>query len=786
MDRMFEKRLSEQKNFSRTNRTVSKEDPWDDVQLAAENLKRSAETTGHDSSEQTSSKRRGTVVGRLTRNSDDQTKTQLMQQKTNNETDPRELREEFTNLNEIMRNLHQKTSNPHPRSSRRRPDSEFRQLEDPLSATEECPQSLGFSKTVGLGEKWDKPLLYPKNGKKKTTVDWLDLERLDDAQFLNDNLIGFYLRFLENQLEERQPDLAKKVYFFNTFFFASLTNTQERQKLINYESVQKWTRSVDIFTYDYIVVPINESAHWYVAIICNLSALVPSPIVSDEATKDDALPSPNQEEHSDQAKTPPVEPKGSSSSLIADVVGGEYVSLVAENSNDQDPTTSFAGMTLENSSNEPAVPGNEVQAKWELEESGLSPDMDQGMLNAQIDESMAEHTANHMEEIPKDVDDVKNINEAEHAAQAQTPKLSSLSKKRKRKSIPPIMKHDPNSPTIVTFDSLGLPHTPTTRVLKEYLLQEGRAKRGFIWDELPIRGITAKEIPQQDNFCDCGLFLLGYIDKFLDDPKDFISKILKREYNLETDWPRMIPSDLRVSIRQQIQKLHGEQEAERRDSAKKTNKHRGKQDSVHRSLPGGSAPSNASELKTKENLPFVSVVISKNTSTQLVPTRAKALETALAINEEEPEHPIKTGTKQVDRDTIDVPDDDPSSAKNDDPSVVILDSQSDQAESKLKYQEPSLIPADEPSLSSKSLTEVTELPNVIQDSQPGSLRASPSKDPPKTISDSSSPEIEDSPCILPSRSPLVGQKIEELERRSDPSSKPPKQKQRESSVIQLD
>lgn len=101
----------------------------------------------------------------------------------------------------------------------------------------------------------------------------LDLERLAPHEFLNDNIIGFYIRFLEDHLQRCNAEVAKRVYFFNSYFFARLTNSPRGRRSVNYEGVEKWTRSVDLFSYDYVVVPINEDAHWYLAIICNLPYL---------------------------------------------------------------------------------------------------------------------------------------------------------------------------------------------------------------------------------------------------------------------------------------------------------------------------------------------------------------------------------------------------------------------------------------------------------------------------------------------------------------------------------
>ena len=35
-----------------------------------------------------------------------------------------------------------------------------------------------------------------------------------------------------------------------------------------HERVEKWTKNVNLFEKDFLIVPINKSAHWYLAIIC--------------------------------------------------------------------------------------------------------------------------------------------------------------------------------------------------------------------------------------------------------------------------------------------------------------------------------------------------------------------------------------------------------------------------------------------------------------------------------------------------------------------------------------
>ncbi|KAF1347258.1 cysteine proteinase, partial [Lizonia empirigonia] len=46
----------------------------------------------------------------------------------------------------------------------------------------------------------------------------------------------------------------------------------------------------DVFDYDYIVVPINEGHHWYLAIICNISNIARKPAISPAFRRDPSKP----------------------------------------------------------------------------------------------------------------------------------------------------------------------------------------------------------------------------------------------------------------------------------------------------------------------------------------------------------------------------------------------------------------------------------------------------------------------------------------------------------------
>uniref|UniRef100_A0A8C8IKV2 Ubiquitin-like protease family profile domain-containing protein n=1 Tax=Oncorhynchus tshawytscha TaxID=74940 RepID=A0A8C8IKV2_ONCTS len=101
-----------------------------------------------------------------------------------------------------------------------------------------------------------------------------DLECLDNGQFLNDVIIDFYLKYL---LLERVPqDVADRAHVFSSFFYKQLTrrdNASEDSTSVSaqrrrHQRVKTWTRHVDIFQKDFLFVPVNQEAHWYLVVIC--------------------------------------------------------------------------------------------------------------------------------------------------------------------------------------------------------------------------------------------------------------------------------------------------------------------------------------------------------------------------------------------------------------------------------------------------------------------------------------------------------------------------------------
>jgi sentrin-specific protease 7 len=140
--------------------------------------------------------------------------------------------------------------------------------------------------------------------------------------------------------------------------------------------------------------------------------------------------------------------------------------------------------------------------------------------------------------------------------------------------MPSPRKYDPSEPRIITLDSLGGAHSPTCSNLRAYLVCEAKARKKIDITPGPL-GMTATGLPQQSNYCDCGVFVLGYVKKFLQDPDTFVRSILQRDADRIKDWPEMDASKMRQSIRVLIFQLHAEQtqrENEQREAKSKAKK----------------------------------------------------------------------------------------------------------------------------------------------------------------------------------------------------------------------
>ncbi|KAG0294276.1 hypothetical protein BGZ96_001495 [Linnemannia gamsii] len=287
-----------------------------------------------------------------------------------------------------------------------------------------------------------------------------DLARLFESDFLNDILIEFGLKYVYEGLEKSHPELAKRTYIFNSFFYQRLI-AKPAAGMSAYDAVKSWTNKIDLFDMDFIVVPICEKAHWYLAIITNPSLLL--------------------RDSQDQPQTKSNESSSTASSIP---------SPVREPSSVTPP------------------------------DSPVLPSITESM------ESLAGSTEGLLR--------IKGERGTDKGVTSKTENATGRPKRVPRSSIPVDVDA---SPYIIILDSLGGYHPTVSKALRSYLQQELSARKGInktlTTDD--IVGRYAKP-PQQQNFSDCGLYLLHFAEVFLKNPRRLLDGIVNNKPELEKYW----------------------------------------------------------------------------------------------------------------------------------------------------------------------------------------------------------------------------------------------------------
>lgn len=129
--------------------------------------------------------------------------------------------------------------------------------------------------------KIEKYCQYPATGSNTVSITHEDYFCLEDESFLNDVIIDFYFKWIQHSIIPVES--REKTHVFTTYFYKRLTTRPPRSKNklhpveddVNlspaekrYERVRRWTKKVNIFEKDFVIVPINEHSHWFVAVIC--------------------------------------------------------------------------------------------------------------------------------------------------------------------------------------------------------------------------------------------------------------------------------------------------------------------------------------------------------------------------------------------------------------------------------------------------------------------------------------------------------------------------------------
>ncbi|NXM90868.1 SENP6 protease, partial [Oenanthe oenanthe] len=438
----------------------------------------------------------------------------------------------------------------------------------------------------------EKLIVYPPSpAKGGISVTNEDLHCLNEGEFLNDVIIDFYLKYLV--LEKLKKEDADRIHVFSSFFYKRL-NQRERRNIHETSNlsiqqkrhgrVKTWTRHVDIFEKDFIFVPLNEAAHWFLAVICFPGLEKPKyepnphyhenaamPMKSSSSDGESSIPSPlpneldaqNSPSKSTAKKTftkkystalidPNTETEDSESLCCRSPCRGKsaFKKLNQIDSDVEEPNTvESACHKLDHRT----LDENGIQGEF----TAASQSMD-GLHKIRLNysEDSADGNKLNEDELIDFSEDQDNQEDSSDDGGLVDDNCNSEMGQWYLK--PTICKQ----PCILLMDSLrGPSRSNVVKTLREYLEVEWEVRKGSkrSFSKDVMKGSNPK-VPQQNNFSDCGVYILQYVESFFENP------ILSFELPMNlTDWfPRPRMKTKREEIRQIILTLQEQQNKDKK------------------------------------------------------------------------------------------------------------------------------------------------------------------------------------------------------------------------------
>ncbi|KJA24049.1 hypothetical protein HYPSUDRAFT_39181 [Hypholoma sublateritium FD-334 SS-4] len=455
-------------------------------------------------------------------------------------------------------------------------------------------------------------LVYPQGVPGAVNITNGDLARLNPGEYLNDTLIEFGLKLWLKDLEAKQPELAAQVHIFNSFFYKKLNN--KKNDAAAFETVRKWTSKFDIFQKKYIIVPINEHMHWYLAIIYEPEHVLSAISVDEISPRKRTRLSAKLHTSGCPAETAGATPTDIGESVInsaisltsseaevernldadfqnsctIDVVSADSVDDIGKHKADIDGNSDLSYMTdpeLKPSLDRQFPLGGSEQASRSTSTEGLFSDamdvddtediqgLDKGVTPASVTESTVSATTS--------TPDIQETPSLEAISTARF--YQSIKSKGKQRAAPQHISIDESGVVvppeairktyIFTFDSLGTNHPHAIKKLGQYLRMEAKDKKG-----IANAGLAAGKtvfVPVQPNFCDCGVYLLHFAQTFLSDPAKYHRLITSQGRSISNEtrqdiWNDKKVADMRQELATQIGQLSTEWKKERASKEKDT------------------------------------------------------------------------------------------------------------------------------------------------------------------------------------------------------------------------
>ncbi|XP_065537469.1 sentrin-specific protease 6 isoform X1 [Lathamus discolor] len=453
-------------------------------------------------------------------------------------------------------------------------------------------EEIGEPHTVFIGP-IEKLIVYPPPpAKGGISVTNEDLHCLNEGEFLNDVIIDFYLKYLV--LEKLKKEDADRIHVFSSFFYKRL-NQRERRNIHETSNlsiqqkrhgrVKTWTRHVDIFEKDFIFVPLNEAAHWFLAVICfpglekpkyepnphyheNAATQLKSPSSDRESNTPSPLPNELDAQNSPSKSTakkmltkkfntalidPSTETEDSESSCCrrSPCRGKSAFKKISQIDSDvEEPNTVESTC---HKLDHRTLDANGIQGEF----TTASQSMD-GLHKIRLNysEDSADGSKLNEDELIDFSEDQDNQEDSSDDGGLLDDNCNSEMGQWHLK--PTICKQ----PCILLMDSLrGPSRSNVVKILREYLEVEWEVRKGNkrSFSKDVMKGSNPK-VPQQNNFSDCGVYILQYVESFFENP------ILSFELPMNlTDWfPRPRMKTKREEIRKIILKLQEQQNKEKK------------------------------------------------------------------------------------------------------------------------------------------------------------------------------------------------------------------------------
>ncbi|KAG9493727.1 hypothetical protein GDO78_001547 [Eleutherodactylus coqui] len=336
-----------------------------------------------------------------------------------------------------------------------------------------------------------------------------------------------HLKFFDDDEEEGET---------HNVFIGPIEKLQQRR----HGRVKTWTRHVDIFQKDFIFVPLNEAAHWFLAVICfpglEESVHFPNRYYQDTSTlsagmaqaADEQTSVPTAESETclqggSSAKSPLKKLPSKKQTLASgDTSSGTDDSDTPGNSRSHcvgrhNLRKSDQGLQESNASLKSSLPQTDSSAS---NVNGIANECKtplkhvDGLHRIQISYSDSpDEQKKGDEEFIDFSDDQDNLDESSDDGGLDDNFTSEAGKWHLKPSLC-------KQPCILLMDSLRGPSRSTVvKTLREYLEVEWEVKKGkkrsFSKDYM--KGSNPR-VPQQNNFSDCGVYVLQYVESFFENP----------------------------------------------------------------------------------------------------------------------------------------------------------------------------------------------------------------------------------------------------------------------------